>query len=55
MMLRADVTISEKYRRISEAYQIELENGRTLDSYEGLIRSARTRARCRSFAWVASR
>ncbi len=35
MMDRADVTISEKYRRILEAYQIELEYGRTLDAYEG--------------------
>jgi len=37
MMPRADVTISEKYRRIMEAYQIELENGRTLDAYEGSL------------------
>lgn len=37
MMPRADVTISEKYRRIMEAYQIELENGRTLDAYEGQL------------------
>ncbi len=37
MMLRADVTISEKYRRILEAYQIELEYGRTLDSYPGKL------------------
>lgn len=37
IMPRADVTISEKYRRIMEAYQIELENGRTLDAYEGRI------------------
>jgi hypothetical protein len=35
IMPRADVTISEKYRRILEAYQIELEYGRTLDAYEG--------------------
>ena len=39
IMPRADVTISEKYRRIIEAYQIELEYGRTLDTYEGLIGS----------------
>jgi hypothetical protein len=39
MMGRADVTISEKYRRILEAYQIELEYGRTLDAYEGHLAS----------------
>ena len=37
MMLRADVMIAEKYRRILEAYQIELEYGRTLDAYEGRL------------------
>lgn len=37
MMARADVSISEKYRRILEAYQIELEYGRTLDSYPGTM------------------
>jgi hypothetical protein len=34
-MDRADVTISEKYRRIVEAYQIEAEYGRTLEAYQG--------------------
>jgi hypothetical protein len=37
MMARADVTISEKYRRILEAYQIELDYGRSLDAYEGRL------------------
>ncbi len=37
LMAEADVAISEKYRRIIEAYQIELEYGRTLDAYEGLL------------------
>jgi hypothetical protein len=36
-MGRADVTISEKYRRIVEAYQIEMEYGRTIESYEGKV------------------
>jgi hypothetical protein len=35
MMTRADITISEKYRRILEAYQIEMEYGRTLEAWEG--------------------
>ena len=37
MMERADVIIAEKYRRILEAYQIELEYGRTLDAYQGRL------------------
>jgi hypothetical protein len=37
LMGRADVAISEKYRQILEAYQIELEYGRTLTAYEGML------------------
>jgi hypothetical protein len=37
VMARADVTLSEKYRRVVEAYQIEMEYGRTVDAYEGRL------------------
>jgi hypothetical protein len=37
MMSRADVSVSEKYRRLVEAYQIEMEYGRTLESYPGKV------------------
>jgi hypothetical protein len=37
LMGRADVAISEKYRRILEAYQIELDYGRTLEAYQGTL------------------
>ncbi len=37
IMGRADVTISEKYRRILEAYQIELDYGKSLDAYQGTM------------------
>jgi len=38
MMPRADVTVSEKFRRIVEAYQIEIDYGRTIESYTGNLK-----------------
>lgn len=35
MMDRADVTISEKYRRLLESYQIEYDYGRKIEAYSG--------------------
>lgn len=42
IMPRADITISEKYRLILEAYQIELDYGSTLSAYEGRLTSGGT-------------
>jgi len=36
-MDRADVTLSEKFRRVVEAYQIEMEYGRTMEAYDGRL------------------
>jgi hypothetical protein len=40
MMTRADVTLSEKYRRIIEAYQVEMDYGRTIEAYEAKLGDA---------------
>jgi cell division septum initiation protein DivIVA len=37
IMSRADVSTSEKYRRLVEAYQIEMEFGRTIEAYQGTV------------------
>ncbi|MES2625986.1 MAG: DUF3450 domain-containing protein, partial [Pseudomonadota bacterium] len=39
LMAQSNVTISEKYRRILEAYLIELQYGSTLSAYEGSLGS----------------
>ncbi len=37
IMARADVSTAEKYRRILEAYSVEMEYGRTLEAYQGKL------------------
>lgn len=37
LIIRADVTTAEKFRKIFEAYQLEADFGRTIESYDGYI------------------
>jgi len=37
MMARADIAVSEKFRRVLEAYQVEVDYGRTIEAYSGLL------------------
>lgn len=37
MLERADIAVSEKFRRVLEAYQVEVDYGRTIEAYTGLL------------------
>lgn len=37
MMDKADVAVSEKFRRVLEAYQVEVDYGRTIEAYSGIL------------------
>lgn len=37
MMERADIAVSEKFRRVLEAYQVEVDYGRTIEAYSDIL------------------
>ena len=37
LLLRADITTAEKFRKVFEAYQIEANFGKTIENYPGYI------------------
>lgn len=37
MMDKADIAVSEKFRRVMEAYQVEVSYGRSIEAYSGLL------------------
>ena len=39
MMAKANINIAEKFRRVLEAYQIEVDYGRNIETYRGQVRS----------------
>lgn len=49
LMERPEVPTSEKYRRTTEAYQIELEYGHTIEAYEGEMQGDGAEARTVNF------